>query len=82
MTKGDKEFAQLFYSLGSNYQFLTNIIRKSIYEYYVGKRYLLQNQRNASNMFDKREKSEADDFKLLQLDIIISNIESKWVQNV
>ena len=43
--KGDKDLAQIFYSLGSNYAFLSNILRKSIYEYYVGKRYILKNQR-------------------------------------
>lgn len=80
--KGDIEFAQIFYSLGSNYAFLTNIIRKSIYEYYVGKRYVLKNQRRTSNIFNKERAAEADSFKLLQLDIIISSIEAKWVENV
>ena len=82
LTKEDKEFAEIFYSLGSNYQFLTNIIRKSIYEYYVGKRYILKNQRKASNLFEKHNKSESDEFKLLQLDLIISSIEARWVDNV
>ena len=82
LIKEDKEFAEIFYSLGSNYQFLTNIIRKSIYEYYVGKRYILKNQRKASNLFEKPVKSESDDFKLLQLDLIISSIEARWVDNV
>ena len=81
MLKGDKETALLFYSLGSNYSFLTNIIRKSIYEYYVGKRYILKNQRKASNIFEKRMQPKTDDFKLLQLDMIISSIEARWVDN-
>ena len=80
LTKGDEEYAQIFYSLGSNYQFLTNIIRKSIYEYYVGRRYILKNQRNASNIFGQKT-SVTDDFKLLQLDLIISSIEARWVDN-
>ena len=79
--KGDTALAQVFYSLGTNYSFLTNILRKSIYEYYVGKRYLLKNQRNASNMFEKKLKPRTDDFELLQLDMIISSIEAKWVDN-
>ena len=79
--KGDREFAQIFYSLGSNYAFLTNILRKSIYEYYVGKRYILKNQRNTSNMFEKKMQPKADNFELLQLDMIISSIEAKWVDN-
>ena len=56
-------------------------IRKSIYEYYVGKRYILKNQRKASNIFEKRTKANTDDFKLLQLDMIISSIEARWVDN-
>ena len=79
--KGDKEYAQLFYSLGTNYAFLTNILRKSIYEYYVGRRYILKNQRSTSNMFEKKMNSSDDDFELLQLDMIISTIEAKWVDN-
>lgn len=81
MLKGDKELAQIFYSLNSNYSFLTNILRKSIYEYYVGKRYILKNQRKASNIFEKKNQENDKDFKLLQLDMIISSIEARWVDN-
>ena len=81
MLKGDEELALLLYSLGTNYSFLTNILRKSIYEYYVGKRYILKNQRKASTIFEKRTAPDADDFKLLQLDMIISSIEARWVEN-
>ena len=80
MLKGDKELAEVFYSLGSNYAFLTNIIRKSIYEYYVGKRYILKNQRKTANVFEKRMLPKTDDFQLLQLDMIISSIEARWVE--
>ena len=82
MLKGDKEFAEIFYSLGTNYNFLTNILRKSIYEYYVGKRYILKNQRKSSTIFEKKSKTSKDEeFKLLQLDMIISSIEARWVDN-
>jgi hypothetical protein len=80
-TKDDIELAKIFYSLGSNYQFLTNIVRKSIYEYYVGKRYLLKNQRKSANLFNKNNSENKEDFKLLQLDLIISSIEARWVDN-
>ncbi len=81
MLKGDKELAETLYSLGSNYAFLTNIIRKSIYEYYVGKRYILKNQRKTANVFEKKMQPRVDDFQLLQLDMIISSIEARWVDN-
>ena len=79
--KGDREFAQIFYSLGSNYAFLTNILRKSIYEYYVGKRYVLKNQRYTSNLFEKKMQPKTNDLELLQLDMIISSIEARWVDH-
>ena len=79
--KGDKETAQLLYSLESNYAFLTNILRKSIYEYYVGKRFIIKNQRKVTNKFEQKMQPKTDDFKLLQLDMIISSIEAKWVDN-
>jgi len=81
-TKGDMELAQIFYSLGTNYQFLTNIIRKSIYEYYVGLRYVLKNKPKTTNAFQPKQPHEYDQFKLLQLDLIISSIEARWVENV
>lgn len=81
MTKDDTENAQIFKSLGTNYAFLTNILRKSIYEYYVGKRYVVKNRRNTSNMFERKLQTQVDDFELLQLDMIISGIEAKWVDN-
>lgn len=81
LLKNDKELAQIFYSLGSNYAFLTNILRKSIYEYYVGRRYLLKNQRQVVNKFEQRLQPDIDDFQLLQLDMVISSIEAKWVDN-
>ena len=80
LLKGDRELAQILYSLGSNREFLTNIIRKSIYEYYVGRRYILKNQRNTSSIFNSKNKQN-EDFELLQLDLIISGIEHRWVQN-
>ncbi len=80
-TKGDKELAQILYSLGTNYSFLTNILRKSVYEYYVGRRYLLKNQRQVVNKFEQKMQPKVDDFQLLQLDMIISSIEAKWVDN-
>ena len=79
--KGDMETAQVLYSLDSNYSFLTNILRKSIYEYYVGQRYILKNQRKVVNKFEQKMMPKNDDFELLQLDMIVASIEAKWVDN-
>ena len=61
--------------------FLTNILRKSIYEYYLSKRYLLKNNKNITNKFEKKLQPKTEEFQLLQLDMIISTIEAKWVDN-
>ena len=81
LLKNDRNLAQILYSLDSNYAFLTNILRKSIYEYYVGKRYLLKNQRQVANKFEQKMQPKVDEFEMLQLDMIISSIEAKWVDN-
>ena len=67
--------------MNTNQITLTLIIRKSMYEYYVGKRYILKNQRKTANVFEKRMQPRTDDFQLLQLDMIISSIEARWVDN-
>ena len=81
LLKGNRDLAQVFYSLDTNYAFLSNILRKSIYEYFVGRRYLLKNQRNVANKFEQKMQPQVDDFELLQLDMIISSIEAKWVDH-
>ena len=81
LIKNDIELAQIFYSLDTNYMFLTNILRKSIYEYYLSKRYLLKNNKNITNKFEKKLQPKTEEFELLQLDMIISTIEAKWVDN-
>ena len=76
--EGDNRKAQLYYSIGDNKSFMMNILRKSIYEYYVLQRWNLKNSANTTNMF-KKDKNLSSEFELMQLDMIISTIESKWV---
>jgi hypothetical protein len=76
--EGQKELAQEFYSLNDNKKFLTNILRKSIYEYYINKRWQLKNANNTTNIFKKNTNVETE-FEHLKLDMIISTIEANWV---
>lgn len=76
--EGNADLAQMFYSLNDNKSFLTNIVRKSIYEYYVNKKFQLKNTA-ATNIFQKNEMPKPE-FEHIQLDMIISTIESKWVK--
>ena len=76
--QGKLDSAQKFYSICDNYSFLTNILRKSIYEYYVLQKWNVKNAANTTNMFKKHELLQSE-FELMQLDMIISTIETKWV---
>lgn len=62
-------------------EFFKNIFRKSIYEHYIGKRWQLMNESKSVDVFTKRAKSKTNEFKRMELDIIISGIESAWVEN-
>ena len=77
--QNESDLAQKFYSLKNNYTFLTNILRKSIYEYYVNKRWQLKNTSSTTNIF-KKDVLPDTEFAQIQLDMIISTIENKWVK--
>ena len=77
--QNDSRLARMFYSLKDNYSFLTNVLRKSIYEYYVLQRWNLKNASNTTNIFKQNEMNTSE-FELMQLDMIISTIENKWVK--
>ena len=71
--------AQKVYSIKYNKEFFMNILRKSVYEYYIVERWKIQNIDKTKNLFMKSNEDEFE-FDLMQLDMIISTIESKWVK--
>lgn len=71
--------SQLLLSLQNNKEFLKNILRKSIYEYYVRQRWILTNSKNTKSMFGKKEDNSIG-LELMQIDMIISTIENLWVK--
>ena len=60
--EGNVELANKIASIVDNKEFFTNVLRKSIYEHYVGKRWQLQNENKSVDAFTKRAKSN----KILQ----------------
>ena len=80
--EGNDKLAVKIASLVDNHEFFKNILRKSIYEYYVGKRWQLQNENKSVDVFTKRSKAKSNEFKRMELDIIISAIETAWVKDV
>ena len=72
--------SQLLLSLQNNKEFLKNILRKSIYEYYIHQRWVLTNSKNTKSIFNKKDENKSNGFELMQIDMIISTIENLWVK--
>ncbi len=80
--EGNNELADKIASITGNKEFFMYILKRSIYEHYIGKRWQLLNESKTLDVFTKRSKSKAEEFKRLELDLIITGIEAEWVQNV
>lgn len=72
--------SQMLLSLQGNKEFLKNILRKSVYEYYIRQRWILMNSKNTKSIFNKKKEDDSIGFELMQIDMIISSIENIWVR--
>ena len=81
----EKAEAQRLYSLyfdaESMHKMLVNIIRKSIYEYYVGLKYRIKEESETTSIFARNKNEIRREFNLDELDKIIKIIEDKWVSD-
>jgi len=79
----EKAEAQRLYALyfddESLHKMFVNIIRKSIYEYYVGLNFRAIEEANTTNIFSRNRETSNKDFSTDELQKIIDAIESKWV---
>ena len=79
----EKAEAQRLYSLyfdeESIHKMLVNIIRKSIYEYYVGLKFRMIEEDQTTNIFARNREATKSDFSIDLLENIINEIETKWV---
>jgi len=80
--EGNEELAAKLFALTDNSEFFKNILRKSIYEHYVGRLWQLKNENKAVDAFTRRAKAKSGEFKKMELGLIVSAIESVWVKNV
>lgn len=82
---GNKTDAQFLYSLyfeeDKKLKLAENIIRKSIYEYYVSLKFKCKEENKMTNIFAMRNKPQTLDLTPKQIDLTISKIESLWVKN-
>lgn len=76
--------AELLYSLyfdeESKAKLAQNIIRKSIYEYYVSLKFKKNEENKTTNIFAMKNKPKAIELSSKQIDYAISCIESLWVE--
>lgn len=81
---GNSEDTQLLYSLyfdeNKKAELIENIIRKSIYEYYVTLKFKYKEEHNMANIFALRNKPKIFELNQKQIDLAISMIESLWVK--
>lgn len=79
----EKSEAQRLYSLYFDEDFmhkmLVNIIRKSIYEYYIGLKFRLKEEAETTSIFARNKAEIRREFSLDELEKIIAGIENIWV---
>lgn len=79
----EKAEAQRLYSLyfdeEAKHNMYINIIRKSIYEYYVGLKYRLVEESKTTNLFARNNERYNGEFTLDEVNNIINKIETLWV---
>jgi hypothetical protein len=79
----EKAEAQRLYSLyfdeDAKHNMYINIIRKSIYEYYVGLKYRIVEESKTTNLFARNNERYSGEFTLDEVNNIINKIETLWV---
>lgn len=82
---GSKDEAQLVYSLyfdeDSKIKLAENIIRKSIYEYYVTLKFKYKEDHKMTNIFAMKNKQKSFDLTEKQINSAIALIEKLWVKS-
>lgn len=81
----NNEEAQLMYSLyfdeNKKMELAENILKKSIYEYYVTLKFKQKDESKMKNIFAMRNKQKSAELTAKQIDLVISIIEGLWVEH-
>lgn len=82
---GNKQNTELLYSLyfdeEKKAKLAENIVRKSIYEYYVSLKFKHKEENKMTNIFAMKNKPKTINLSQKQIDSTIAKIESLWVKN-
>jgi len=71
----------LYYDEAQKSKLVENIVRKSIYEYYVSLKFKYKEESKMTNIFSLKKRAKEKNLSLKQVDLVISIIESLWVNN-
>lgn len=82
---GKKDEAKLLYSLyfdeAKKLELAKNIIRKSIYEYYISLKFKYAEIKKTTNIFAMKGNKNSMELTPKQIDLVISILDSLWVKN-
>jgi hypothetical protein len=82
---GNKTDAGLMFSLYLNEEFKQklqqNIVRKSVYEYYVSLKFRYKEEHKMTNIFAMKNKQKSNDLNIKQIESAIATIERLWTEN-
>lgn len=60
-------------------KFLTDIIKKSVYEYFLSQKDKYDNMKNATSIFKRKTNKELENINIQFVEQVIKNIESNWL---
>ena len=74
-----QRLCSLYFDEESMHKMFVNIIRKSIYEYYMGLKFRLKEEAETTSIFARNRNPIRREFSIEELEKIIAEIENKWV---
>lgn len=79
----ESEFPRIMYSLTDNNEikevFLTDYLKKSIYQYFLAQRDKYKSIKNATSIFNRKSNKEIDAIDIKYLELCIKEIERNWI---
>ncbi len=77
------DFSQILYSLTDNNEYkdrlLTDYLKKSLYQYFLGQKDKYKSLKNATSIFSRKSNKELESIDIKYIENAIKNIESSWI---
>lgn len=79
----DSDFSQILYSLTDNNEYkdrlLTDYLKKSLYQYFLGQKDKYKSLKNATSIFSRKSNKELESIDIKYIENAIKSIESSWI---